>query len=132
MRSVWHQERRFGVSVGLVLLALAGWFLWRGRGPLAVGVPGAVGAVLVLSGAVWPRGLVYPNRGWVALTEALAWVSTRVILGLLFYLVFTPLGAWRRWRGWDPLSRRASSTRPSFWCPYSARQADPKHYEKMY
>jgi len=57
---------------------------------------------------------------------------TRVILGVLFYVVLTPLGAWRRMRGADPLARRAPATQRSFWHPYSARQADAKHYEKMY
>ncbi len=35
-------------------------------------------------------------------------------------------------RGWDPLNRRAAAGRQSFWQPYSDRQADPKHYEKMF
>jgi thiol:disulfide interchange protein len=131
-RTRWHKERQFGVSVGLVLLALAAWFAWRGRGPLVVGVPAAVGGLLVVSGAAFPRALVLPNRAWMALAEALSWVSTRVILGLLFFLVFAPLGAWRRARGWDPLNRRAAAGRTSFWHPYSPRQADPKHYERMF
>jgi hypothetical protein len=132
MANRYHKERQFGVSVGLVLLAMAAWFFWRGRTPVVVGVPGGIGAVLLVFGLAWPAALVVPNRGWMALAEALSWVSTRVILGLLFYLVLTPLGAWRRMRGADPLARRAAASQSSFWHAYSARQADPKHYEKMY
>lgn len=128
----WRQERQFGVSVGLVLLAAAAWFLWRGRAPAAWGVPGAIGTVLVLLGLAAPRALVHANRAWMALAEAMSWVSVRVVLGLLFFLVFTPLGAWRRMLGWDPLSRREGAHRDSFWRPYSPRQADPKHFERMF
>jgi thiol:disulfide interchange protein len=131
-RNPWRQERQFGISVGLVLLAAAAYFVWRGRGPVFVGVPAVVGGLLAVLGAIVPRALVYPNRAWMAFAEALSFVSVRVVLGLLFYLVFTPLGAWRRWRGWDPLNRRTSAGRTSFWHPYSPRQADPKHYERMF
>jgi hypothetical protein len=131
-RNPWRQERQFGISVGLVLLAAAAYFAWRGRGPAVAGVPAVVGGLLVVLGAAAPRALVHPNRAWMAFGEALSFVSVRVVLGLLFYLVFTPLGAWRRWRGWDPLNRRATAGRTSFWHPYSPRQADPKHYERMF
>ena len=131
-RRRWRQERQFGVSVGLVLVAVAVWFLWRGRAPLVVGVAGGVGVLLVVLGGAWPRALVYPNRGWMAFAEALSWVSTRIILGLLFYIILAPLGTWRRWRGSDPLARRSPVDQRSFWRPYSPRQADPKHYEKMF
>jgi hypothetical protein len=128
----YDKERQFGVSVGLVLLAMAAWFWWRGRSPLVIGIPGGIGAVLAVLGLAAPGLLVYPNRAWMALAEALSWVSTRVILGLLFYVVLTPLGWWRRMRGADPLARRAPASQTSFWRPYSDRQADTKHYEKMY
>jgi len=131
-RNPWRQERQFGVSVGLVLLAAAAWFLWRGRGPVLVGVPAIGGGTLVVLGVALPRALALPNRVWMALAEALSWVSVRIILGLLFFLVFAPLGAWRRARGWDPLNRRTAAGRTSFWNPYSPRQADPKHYERMF
>jgi hypothetical protein len=131
-KNAWRQERQFGVTVGLVLVAISGWLFWRGHGPAATAAPAVIGALLVLLGVGYPRALVYPNRGWMALAEALSWVMTRVILGLLFFLVFTPLGAWRRMRGWDPLNRRAAADRQSFWQPYSDRQANPKHYEKMF
>ena len=131
-KNEWRQEKQFGVTVGLVLVAISGWLFWRGHGPAATAAPAFIGALLVLFGVGYPRALVRPNRAWMALAEALSWVMTRVILGLLFFLVFTPLGAWRRMRGWDPLNRRAAADRQSFWQPYSDRQADPKHYEKMF
>ena len=131
-KNAWRQEKQFGVTVGLVLVAISGWLYWRGYGPAATAAPAFVGALLVIFGAGYPRALAYPNRAWMALAEALSWVMTRVILGLLFFLVFTPLGAWRRMRGWDPLNRRAAADRRSYWQPYSDRQADPKHYEKMF
>jgi thiol:disulfide interchange protein len=131
-RNPWRQERQFGVSVGLVLLAAAAYFVWRGRGPIVIGVPAGVGGLLAVLGAIAPRALVCPNRAWMAFADALSFVSVRVVLGLLFFLVFTPLGAWRRWRGWDPLNRRTAAGRTSFWHAYSPRQADPKHYERMF
>jgi hypothetical protein len=131
-RNRWRQERQFGISVGLVLLAAAAYFFWRGKGPVVAGAPAIVGGLLAALGAAFPRSLVYPNRAWMALAEALSWVSVRIVLGLLFFLVFTPLGAFRRWRGWDPLNRRSAAGRSSFWCPYSPRQADLKHYERMF
>jgi hypothetical protein len=131
-KKAWNQEKQFGLSVGLVLLAIAAWFFWRGRGPALTTLPAVIGGLLVLFGIAYPRALVYANRAWMALAEALSWISTRVILGLLFFLVLAPLGAWRRLRGWDPLNRRASADRQSFWHTYSDRQADPRHYEKMF
>jgi len=131
-RAQWRQERQFGVSVGLVLLVISAWLWWRGYGQLPTMAPAVVGGLLMVFGAACPRALVHPNLAWMALAEALSWVSTRVILGLLFFLVFAPLGAWKRMRGWDPLNRRAPADRASFWQPYSERQADPKHYEKMF
>jgi hypothetical protein len=131
-KTSWKHERQFGISVGLVLLAISAWFFWHGRGPALTGALAVPGGLLVVLGGIAPRALVYPNRAWMALAEGLSWVSTRVILGLLFVLVLTPLGAWRRMRGADPLHRRTGRAQASLWLPYSDRQADPKHYERMF
>jgi len=124
-------ERNFGLSVGLVLLALAGWWLLRGRFPSVVPVAAAIGALLVALGLFAPRALYWPNRGWMGMAEALSFVSTRVVLAVVFFLAVTPIGLVKRLTGWDPLRRRARPE-PSYWRPYPERQRDPKHYEKMY
>ena len=129
--SAWHEERQFGRTVGLILLALSAWFTYRGRFPAVVPFMIGIGALLASLAVVWPRALARPYRAWMALAGVLAFVSTRVILGVVFLLVVTPIGAIMRATRWDPLQRRAGR-RATYWLPYSARQRDPKHYERMY
>jgi hypothetical protein len=68
---------------------------------------------------------------WMLLAEGLSFVTTRLILGLVFFLVVTPIGIAKRLTGWDQLGRRAPRSY-SYWKPYSQRQRDPRHYEKMF
>jgi hypothetical protein len=117
--------------VGGIFAALSGWWLYRGRFQLVA--PGllAVGTILVVLAAVFPKALVIPNRLWMKLAEALSFVSTRVILAVAFFAIVTPIGILRRVLGGDPLSRRSPRSE-SYWRPYFTRQSDTRHYEKMY
>jgi hypothetical protein len=124
-------EREFGLVVGGVFVLLAGWWLYRGKFGSAVQILLPLGGLLVLLGLVWPRALVLPNKAWMLLAEGLSYVTTRVILALVFFLIVTPIGVIKRLSGWDPLSRRSASSE-SYWRPYSERQRDRRHYEKMY
>lgn len=124
-------EREFGVIVGGVLLALRLWWFYRGKFEIAGVVLTFVGSALVLLGAFAPRLLVIPRKLWMKLAEGMSYVSSRIILFVVFFLVLTPIGLIKRAMGWDPLQRRAGS-RDSFWEPYPERQKNTRHYEKMY
>jgi len=128
-RSPHRAERSFGLLVGGVFVLLGVWWILRGRfGTVAPWVAG-LGAVLMVLGVLAPRALYWPNRGWMTLAEGLSFVSTRIVLALVFFLAVTPIGIIKRLRGWDPLRRRGASA-PTYWRPYPER--DPRHYEKMY
>ena len=124
-------EREFGLIVGGVLLLLSGWWLYRGKFPTLSHVTLPVGGLLVLLGLIVPAALVWPNKAWMALAEVLSFVSTRIILAVVFFGIVTPIGFVKRLFGWDPLHRRAAAS-DSYWTPYSERQKDPRHYEKMF
>jgi len=124
-------EREFGLIVGGVLILLSGWWNYRGKFHSVATITLPVGAMLVLLGLAFPRALVYPNKAWMTLAEGLAFVSTRIILAFVFFVIVTPIGFVKRLSGWDPLHRRAA-TADSYWKPYSERQRDARHYEKMY
>jgi hypothetical protein len=127
----FRAERDFGLIVGGVFALLGGWWLYSGKfGPIASGFV-ALGVVLILLAVTYPRALVLPNRAWMALAHVLGFIMTRVILAIVFYLLVTPIGFFKRLRGWDPLRLRATPSQ-SYWKSYAARQRDPRHYEKMY
>ncbi len=131
MNRKFRVEREFGLIVGGVFTLLSAWWLYRGKFVSVAQVTLTLGAALIILGLIFPRSLVYPNRAWMLLAEVLSYVSTRIILGFVFFFLVTPIGVVKRLFGWDPLHRRGGSG-PSYWRPYSDRQRDPRHYEKMF
>ncbi|HKQ75615.1 MAG TPA: SxtJ family membrane protein [Blastocatellia bacterium] len=124
-------EREFGLLVGMMAILIGSWRLYRGHlGAVATFLLGA-GSALVILGLIFPRALVLPNRWWMALAKTLSLITTPIILGIIFFLLFMPIGMIKKLFGWDPLRRRAPSA-VSYWGAYNARQKDPNHFEKMY
>ena len=120
----FRAEKEFGLIVGGVFVLLGLWWFYRGKFATPLMSSALAGAALVL---LWrwsfPRLLVVPRKLWMKLAEAMAYVSSRIILAIIFFLVLTPIGLVKRAMGWDPLQRRSAS-RDSFWQPYPARRID--------
>ena len=124
-------EREFGLLVGGILVLLSAWWLYRGKFHSVSHITLPLGGALLFLGLVFPQALVWPNKAWMALAEVLSFITTRIILAFVFFVIVTPIGFIKRLLGWDPLHRRAGSS-DSYWQPYSERQRDPRHYEKMF
>jgi hypothetical protein len=122
-------ERSFGLSVGGVLCVISAALFWRGR-PMRAEVLGAIGVVLVVLGAVRPSLLTWPNVWWWRFARVLGHFNARVLLTIMFVVVFVPLGFIWRLIGKDPLARRRTARRG--WSPYPTRYRDPRHYQRMY
>lgn len=131
MKRSFRAEREFGLIVGGVFVLLSVWWLYRGKFSTASQVALPLGSLLIIFALLFPNALVLPNKGWMLLAEGLSFITTRIILGLVFFLVITPIGVVKRLLGWDPLNRRGGPS-ASYWKPYSERQRDPRHYEKMF
>lgn len=116
--------RRFGftLAVPLALLAVVG--LWRGHLVLPA-ILGGLAAALCGLALLSPGLLSAVHAIWMKFADALAWFNTRVLLGLVYFLVMTPTGALMRLLGKDPLDRRLGD-RPSYWIQRQ-RQPDPKN-----
>ena len=128
-RRTFRAEREFGLLVGGVFTLIGAWWFYRGKFATAVYVFTIAGAVLIIFGAMLPRLLVVPRRVWMKFAEGSSFVSSRIILAVIFFLVLTPIGLVKRAMGWDPLQRRSGS-RDSFWEAYPTRNS--RHYEKMF
>ncbi len=75
-------------------------------------------------------GLPVPfHRVWMGYVAApLGWFNTRLLLGLVFFLLFSPIALVLRLLGKDPL-RRASHP-GSYWLPREQRPRE--HFERMF
>jgi hypothetical protein len=72
------------------------------------------GACLLV--ALTRPGLLHaPNLLWTRLAVILNKVVSPLVTGLLFYLVFTPIGTLMRLSGQDPLRLKFDSTPKSYW-----------------
>jgi hypothetical protein len=97
--------RRFGYTTGIIVAALFGVFLpWVFDAEWPVW-PWVLGGILVFAGLVIPAALRSVYRGWMRLGMILNKVTTPIIMGLVFFLMITPIGLIRRLLASDPLSR---------------------------
>jgi hypothetical protein len=73
-------------------------------------------AIVFLAVAILVPALLRPlNRAWMQLGHLLGRVTTPIVTGLLFYLIFTPAGFLARLLGKDPLRLRFDSQVQSYW-----------------
>jgi hypothetical protein len=70
--------------------------------------------------------------GWMKFAFALAWVNTRIILGVSYYVVLTPIGLVMRLFGKDFLSERIDRSASTYWIKRAPQEFDPRRYEKLF
>jgi MFS family permease len=106
-------DRGFGLLFAALAAVIAIFAAWNGRSS-AYGW-GAV-AVLLAAAAVFAPPLLGPlNRGWRWLALNLSKIMTPLIMGLLFFVVVTPVGLVMRWFGNDPLRLRLEPDNSTYW-----------------
>src|SRR6185295_294813 len=86
-----RELRKFGLTVGAAFAVLGAVSWWRGH-ELPPKILWTLAVLLLVPGLVAPTVLGPVQRGWMAFAAALAYVNTRIILGVLFYGILTPVG----------------------------------------
>jgi len=114
------QLRNFGLIVGGIFGVIG---LWPAiiRGENARLWMMGLAFVLILPALVAPRALAPAHRAWMALGSALGWVNTRVVLGLIFFGLITPMGLVLRLAGRDPMQRAFDPNATTYRVPQKPR-----------
>jgi hypothetical protein len=103
------QLRSFGLLVGGLFAIIGVWpLVWRSTGPRLWALGLAV--LLVLPALARPQLLHWPYRAWMVCGDTLGWINTRLLLGLLFYGLFTPVAQLLRYKGHDSMRRKWDPT----------------------
>jgi hypothetical protein len=108
-------NRTFGLVFSAFFLLVAVLPVLRGHALRRWPLP--LSAIFLLAALAAPNLLGPLNRAWTALGALLHAVVNPIILGVLFYLVFTPLGWVLRRMGKDFLRLRPAPEASTYWIP---------------
>ena len=108
-------ERSFGITFAVVFALLAAFSYWhRGAGNTFY-VTLAVSAVFAVVTLVAPRTLRPLNLIWLKFGLLLHKIVNPLIMGILFFGIFTPMGVVMRMFGVDFLRMKRKPVAESYW-----------------
>src|SRR5262245_26581714 len=100
-----QELRKFGLVVGSIFGLVGIWpALILGNAFRFWALVLAV--VLIVPALVVPRSLAQIHQSWMGVAHVLAWINTRMIMGIAFVVFFIPFGLVMRLVGKDPMRRR--------------------------
>jgi Saxitoxin biosynthesis operon protein SxtJ len=105
------EGRKFAFTLAAAFGVLAAVLWWRDRQTVST-VLAAVAAAFALAGLLLPGHLGPVYRGWMGFAHAISKVTTPIFMGVVYYLVITPIGFLRRAFGGNPLRAHQG---PSGW-----------------
>tara|TARA_B100000242_G_C42742348_1_gene346262 strand:+ start:107 stop:502 length:396 start_codon:yes stop_codon:yes gene_type:complete len=97
------QLREFGLILVFFIPIIFGWLV-----PFLFGHKFRtwtiwIGSISFLITIFNPFFLFYPYKLWMAIGDLLAWINSRLILGLVFLFVLQPIALIMKFSGYDPL-----------------------------
>lgn len=106
-------NRFFGLTFFVVFLVIALWLLLK-HGSVHLPTFGISIGFLAIS-LLFPALLGPLNRAWLKFGALLHSITSPIILGVMFYLVITPIGLLMRLAGKDLLRLKFDPDSPSYW-----------------
>lgn len=125
-----REARRTAFVVAAVLAVVTAWLIYQG-GITLPAIMGAAALILVIVGTFLPSAAKVFHRGWMTFAFALGYVNSRIILTLVYFLVFVPYGLVSRLLGRDPLDMR-SIKRKSYWHKREKTRPDREQFERLF
>lgn len=125
-----HGLRQFGLTMAGIIAGLFGLAF-----PLLLGVPWAlwpwvIAGVFTLWSLLLPQTLNPVYYGWMRFGLFMGRIMNPLILGIVFFLLFVPMGWAMRLLASDPMRRRLEPNAPSYRVP--SRPLPPRGMEKPF
>ena len=123
--------RKFGLVMAAVLALVSG-YLWYKDAMDPAQVVFSVAAGFLIVGLVLPVVLTPIYFPWMWLARMLAFVNTHLLLGFVFYTLFTFIGLGMRLLGRDPLDRKILPDSDSYWQRRESPLLSREHYLRQF
>lgn len=137
---MWNQEivdqitekglRTFAITLFVALSILSGFLFWK-QGKITF-IPLGIGVILLGTGLFRPGSLRPVYKIWMTLSLGLGFITSHLVLTIIYYFVFTPIGLFMRFLRKDPLERELDPGAPTYWKKKEKKIISKTQYEKMY
>lgn len=118
---------------GLLIVFASGILIWRAvsgqLGPWTIGL-GSLAILIGAIGVVWPAVVRPIYTGWMIAAFPIGWTVSKLTLGGVFYLVFTPVGTLFRLFGRDALALRRHQ-HASYWSPKASSKSGDEYLRQF-
>jgi hypothetical protein len=132
LRSEKKIYRKFGFTLAAGISLMFGLILpWIFDRPVPE-IPFLIAILLAAWALVIPGTLKIIYRPWMKLSHVIGHFNTRLVLALIFYLIFTPTALILKLSGKDAMARRTFKSKHcvSYWRPVSRQPSH--HMENIY
>ena len=125
-------ERSFGITFAVIMTLLSAWLLLRKGLPFWALLSLILALAFLVSAFVKPVLLSPLNRAWFRFGLLLHGIVNPIVMGLLFFAVFTPTGMIMRAMKKDLLRLRRVSAGSTYWVLRDAQTDPPTNMKKQY
>ena len=123
-------DRNFGFVFAVVCAVVAGTQLWMGSRSFWPWL--AVSGAFMLVALLIPRLLHPLNILWFKFGMLLHHIVTPVVLGLMFFVVFTPIGLWMRLIKKRPLNLQFNPHAKTYWIYRKPPGPPPESFKNQF
>ena len=124
--------RQFGLLVGGIFMLIGFWQLYRGHHETIRILLWSMGGLLIGGGLIAPMILAPIYAAWMKFAFLLGWVNSRILLSVIFFIIFTPTALVLRFLGRDALDRRMDKKAISYWRQRQPVVSIQEHCERQY
>lgn len=128
-----RELRKFGLTLGIALIVIgtALFFLKGQTNYISLAIFDGIGFLLAFFGLVLPVVLRVPYLIWMTFGLAIGLVVTKIVLGLIFYTLFTMIGIVLRILRKDILEKRFSDGE-TYWSDKKLREINYEFFTKQF
>ena len=121
------EYQKFGIMTGMVFGFISILLFWKSKGSAPYFLGMSVG--LIILGWIIPQALKYLHLVWMSFAVVMGYIMSRLILTLLYFMLFAPVGVVTRIVGKDLLKEKWDKNSDSYWIkrdkkPYDSRSAE--------
>lgn len=131
-RNLTERQLRIFAIILLIGFSIITYFWYAlGRQTTFIFMIGGFGIIIGMVGTARPKWIYPIYLGLSYVTYPIGWVVSHLILFLIFFFLFTPVGLIMRIFGYDPMKRKFRRSESTYWTTRKSMSNTKRYFEQF-